>query len=70
MFERNREEPQQLPTFDDMRRQAECLLADAQDVLRSDWRVTSEPTDEQASALHDAVRAIADAKAALQRAAR
>ncbi|MET9339246.1 hypothetical protein [Nonomuraea sp. NPDC003804] len=58
-----------LPTFDEMRRNAHRLLGDAQDELRSDWTGPG-PSDEQAEAMAEAVRFIAQAKAALDRAAR
>lgn len=59
-----------LPTFEDMRSRAFALLGDVEDELRSDWRPGAGPNDEQADALRDARRAIRDAKAALDRAAR
>ena len=59
-----------LPTFEDMRREAFKLLADAEDALRSDWRDGPGPTLEQARAKNDAQEHIAKAKAALDRAAR
>jgi hypothetical protein len=59
-----------LPTFEDMRSAAFTLLGDAEDWLRSDWRNGTGPTREQAAAATDAKVAIAQAKAALDRAAR
>lgn len=59
---------QDLPTFEEMRRNAFALLGDVEDELRSDWRAGAGPTSEQAEALRDARRAIAQAKAALDRA--
>jgi hypothetical protein len=60
----------QLPTFQQMRRDALRLLGDAQDVLRSDWPEGHGPTRSQANALGDARAAISAAKDALDRAAR
>lgn len=59
-----------LPTFEQMRRNAHRLLGDAQDKLRSDWQPGTGPTDRQAEDLYDARQHIAKAKAALDRAAR
>lgn len=59
----------QLPTFEDMRRNAHRLLGDAQDELRSDWRPGTGPTSAQGDALAEARRHIAAAKEALDRAA-
>lgn len=59
-----------LPTFEEMRRNAHRLLGDAEDELRSDWAPGSEPTHAQALARRDAMRLIARARAALDRAAR
>lgn len=58
-----------LPTFEQMRRNAHRLLADAQDELRSDWASGTGPTDAQADAAAEARQHIAAAKAALDRAA-
>lgn len=46
------------------------MLGDVEDELRSDWREGNGPDREQAEALRDALQAIAQAKAALNRAAR
>ncbi|MET4143827.1 hypothetical protein [Arthrobacter sp. UYCo732] len=62
--------PDQLPTFDDMRAKAFAMLGDVEDELRSDWREGTGPDTDQAEALRDARRAIAQAKSALDRAAR
>jgi hypothetical protein len=62
--------PEQLPTFDQMRSNAFAMLGDAEDELRSDWRDGTGPTRDQAVALREARQAIAEAKAALDRAAR
>ncbi|MFD9950873.1 helix-turn-helix domain-containing protein, partial [Nonomuraea sp. NPDC059023] len=59
----------QLPTLEEMRRNAYRLLGDAQQELASDWS-GSGPTDEQADALGEALRAIAKAKVALDKVAR
>jgi hypothetical protein len=59
-----------LPTFEEMRRNAHRLLGDAQDELRSDWQPGTGPTDQQGEDLYDACQHIAKAKAALDRAAR
>ena len=59
-----------LPTFEEMRRNAHRLLGDAQDELRSDWAPGTGPDDLQAEELHEARSYIAKAKAALDRAAR
>lgn len=58
-----------LPTFEDMRRQAHRALGDAEDELRSDWRPGSGPTAEQGKAAREARSLIAEAKRALDRAA-
>lgn len=58
-----------LPTFEEMRRNAYALLGDAEDELRSDWRPGTGPTSEQGSALYLARQAIAQAKAHLNVAA-
>lgn len=60
----------QLPTFEEMRRNAHRLLGDAQDELRSDWAPGTGPTDKQADAVIEARKHIAKAKAALDKAAR
>ena len=59
-----------LPTFQEMRREAFAMLGDVEDVLRSDWRSGTGPTTEQADAAMQARRHIAEAKAALDEAAR
>lgn len=59
-----------LPTFEDMRRNTHRLLGDAQDELRSDWKPGTGPTDRQAEAAAEARSHIAEAKDALDRAAR
>jgi hypothetical protein len=61
---------EQLPTFEEMRQRAFALLGDAEDELRSDWRPGTGPTPEQGHAAGEAKQAIAQAKAALNRAAR
>ncbi|GAB2713750.1 hypothetical protein GCM10027038_09870 [Arthrobacter bambusae] len=58
-----------LPTFEEMRQRAYALLGDAEDELRSDWRLGTGPTREQGAAASEAKQAIAQAKAALTRAA-
>jgi hypothetical protein len=58
-----------LPTFEDMRFEAYGMLGDVADVLRSDWRPGAGPTRQQAQAVQDALRHIAAAKDALNRAA-
>lgn len=60
----------QLPTFEEMRRNAHRLLGDAQDELRSDWLPGTGPTDAQAEAAAEARQHIAKAKEALDKAAR
>lgn len=60
----------ELPTFEEMRRNAFALLGDAQDELRSDWRPGTGPSREQGEAVQVARRHIAAAKAALDEAAR
>lgn len=57
-----------LPTFDEIRSNAFAMLGDVEDELRSDWRAGAGPNREQAEALRDARRAVAQAKAALDRA--
>lgn len=59
-----------LPSFEEMRARAFALLGDAEDELRSDWRPGTGPTAEQGRAASEAKQAIAQAKAALNRAAR
>ncbi|MBT2549747.1 hypothetical protein [Arthrobacter sp. ISL-65] len=61
---------EQLPTFDEIRSNAFAMLGDVEDELRSDWREGTGPNAEQAAALRGARRAVAEAKAALDRAAR
>lgn len=61
---------EQLPTFDEMRSNAFALLGDAEDELRSDWRQGTGPNREQGRALREAREAIAQAKAALDKAGR
>jgi hypothetical protein len=58
-----------LPTFQEMRRDAQRSLADALDFLRSDWVEGHGPTAAQAKAVSEARQAIASAKNALDRAA-
>jgi hypothetical protein len=62
--------PEQLPTFDDMRSTAFAPLGDVEDELRSHWQPGTGPSTGQAEALRDARQAIAQAKAAPDRAAR
>jgi hypothetical protein len=59
-----------LPTFEQTRREAHGQLGDVQDTLRSDWAPGAGPTDAQATALQEAGRYIALAKAALDKAGR
>jgi hypothetical protein len=59
---------EQLPTFDEIRSNAFAMLGDVEDELRSDWRTGAGPSAEQAAALREARRAVAEAKAALDRA--
>lgn len=61
---------EQLPTFDEMRSNAFALLGDAEDELRSDWLEGTGPNREQGRALREAREAIAQAKAALDKAGR
>ena len=61
--------PAELPTFDDIRRRAYRELGDVLDTLRSDWRPGTGPTSTQATARHEAFGHLAQAKAALDRAA-
>jgi hypothetical protein len=60
----------ELPTFEEIRRNAFALLGDAEDELRSDWRTGTGPTKDQGEAAREARRHIAQAKAALDRAGR
>lgn len=60
----------ELPTFEEMRRNAYRLLGDARDELRSDWKPGTGPASAQADAVNTALHHIAQAKAALDRAAR
>lgn len=57
-----------LPTFEEIRRNARNDLSSARDWLKSDWS-DKEISDMQATAKADALRLIAQAKAALDRAA-
>lgn len=59
-----------LPTFEDIRARAFGLLGDPEDELRSDGQPGTGPTAEQGRAASEAKQAIAQAKAALDRAAR
>jgi len=59
-----------LPTFEEMRARAFALPGDAEDELRSDWQPGTGPTAEQGRAATEAKQAIAQAKAALDRAGR
>lgn len=59
----------ELPTFEEVRRNARNHLSEARDWLISDWRPT-ELTDAQAAALAEARRFIGLAKAKLDEAAR
>lgn len=59
----------ELPTFEEMRQRAYVLLGDAEDELRSDWRTGTGPTPEQGRAARGPRELIAQAKAALNRAA-
>lgn len=62
--------PGDLPAFQDSRRRAHRLMSDASDELRSDWRPGAMPTARQYEALRRALHAIAEAKSALDEAAR
>lgn len=62
--------PEILPTLDEIRSNAFAQLGDVEDELRSDWRDGTGPTEDQATALVEARRAIAAAKSALDRAGR
>ena len=59
-----------LPTFHDIRDRAYAALGDVQDELRSDWRAGHGPTPAQREALNKARKLIAQAKDALNEAAR
>jgi hypothetical protein len=59
-----------LPTFQDIRQEAYATLGDAEDWLRSDWRPGTGPTPEQGAAARRARELIAQAKNALNEAAR
>jgi len=54
-----------LPSFEEIIRNAYQLLSDAEDVLRSAWRNGFGPNDQQADALDDVRSQIATAKATL-----
>lgn len=58
----------ELPTFDRMSSKALDAATEAADWLRSDWRAGHGPSDEQAEAKSEAVRHLALAIAALERA--
>lgn len=60
----------ELPPFAYIRVRAYVQLGDVEDLLRSDWAPGTGPTRGQGHALHEAVLAIARAKAALNEAAR
>lgn len=64
------DDPNLLPTFEDIRARAYGLLGDAADWLCSDWRPDGGPTRAGNNARLQAVRAIAAAKVALDAAAR
>uniref|UniRef100_UPI003F497D00 hypothetical protein n=1 Tax=Promicromonospora sp. CA-289581 TaxID=3240013 RepID=UPI003F497D00 len=59
-----------LPTFHQIRDNAYAALGDVQDELRSDWRPGTGPTPQQREALDRARTLIAQAKDALNEAAR
>jgi hypothetical protein len=59
-----------LPRFEDVRRNARRLLGDARDELRSDCHPNSRPNAEQLAAVRLALHHIGEAKAALDQAAR
>ena len=59
-----------LPTFHEIRNTAYAALGDVQDELRSDWRSGTGPTPDQRAALDEARKLIAQAKTALNKAAR
>lgn len=68
--ERSRPMPDTLPTFEAIRAEAYRLLGDAADWLRSDWHPAGTPlTGAQAEGRREALRLIAAAKTALNRAA-
>ena len=56
-----------LPSYEQIRRNARGCLSDARDWLIYDWSDT-EITDEQGNARHEALKLIGKAKAALDRA--
>ncbi|HEY9417600.1 MAG TPA: hypothetical protein VIQ30_22810 [Pseudonocardia sp.] len=58
----------ELPTFQQMRREAGRLLSDARDTLASDWREGTGPNHEQAQAAMRARQHIASAKTAIHEA--
>ena len=60
----------ELPTFEEMRRNAYGMLGDVEDELRSDWREGAGPTRAQAEAARRARDLIVQTKAALDEAAR
>jgi hypothetical protein len=60
----------QLPTFEEIRARAYGEIGDVLDTLRSDWLPGHGPTGTQADALADARELLAQAKTALNRAAR
>jgi hypothetical protein len=64
------EDPQTLPSFEDIRVQAYAVLGDAEDWMRSDWRPGTGPSAAANRARIQAVKAIAAAKCALNAAAR
>lgn len=55
----------QLPSFGQVRANAYRLLGDVRDELASDCRPGAQPTARQRAAVNRALRAIGDAKAAL-----
>ncbi|MDO8183948.1 hypothetical protein Q5424_08365 [Conexibacter sp. JD483] len=57
------------PTWEEMRADAYRQIGDAADALRSDWRADAAPTRAQLDARSEALDHIANAKAALNRAA-
>jgi hypothetical protein len=58
------------PTFEDARSNAFAMLGDVEDELRTGWREGTGPRYDQVDALLEARQAIANAKAALDRAGR
>ncbi|NKX56824.1 hypothetical protein [Arthrobacter mobilis] len=56
------------PIFDEALQRAIGMLGDVENELNSDWRPGTGPTEAQSRTLADALRAIADAKAALDEA--